>query len=119
METNILSETLPNKVYKEGAIHIAAFLGGPLVAGYLIAANFKQLGEEEKVQKTWLRTIIGFITYMAVAFLVPESVPGIVFTAITVGVTVLVVQKYQAAKVKAHIEAGGGTYPTKRAVLIG
>ena len=119
METHILSNINPNKVYKEGAIQIATFLGGPLVAGYFIATNFKQLGEEHKVKRTWLFTILGFIAYMVLAYNVPDSVPGIVFTGISTLLTAFIVQRYQSTQIKAHIEAGGTMYSTKRAVLIG
>ena len=119
METPIFPTTIANKVHKESAIQIATFLGGPLVAGYLIAENFKQLGEPEKVKKTWLWSILGFIAIMVLAFMVPQSVPAVVFTVTYTGVAAFIVKKYQSSQIKAHLEAGGGLYSTKRAVFTG
>lgn len=119
METQLLSTTVPNRVYKESAIQVGTFLGGPLVAGYLIATNFKQLGEEEKVKKTWLWTIIGFITYIVIAVIVPDSVPAFAFNIVATVIIGVLVQQFQSTQIKAHIAAGGALYTTKRAALIG
>ena len=119
METQVLSGINTNKVYKEAAIQIGTFLGGPLVAGYLIATNFKQLGEDEKVKKTWLWACIGFVAYMVMATIIPETVPAIVFNIIAVAITQVIILNFQSAQIKAHIEAGGPLYSTRRAVLIG
>lgn len=43
LETN---ETV--KIYKDRAIWAGTFLGGPLVAGYLIAENFKVFNEKKR-----------------------------------------------------------------------
>ncbi len=41
------------RVYKTNMIYLGSWLGGPLVAGYLIAENFKAFGEFSKAKKTW------------------------------------------------------------------
>lgn len=47
-----LTEQIPTgKIYKDKTIYIATFLGRPLVAGYLIANNFKVFNEPTKVKK--------------------------------------------------------------------
>ena len=91
MESQVLNPTIANKIYKEGAIQIGAFLGGPLVAGYLIAVNYKQLGEDGNVKKTWMWIIIGFIAYFVIAAIVPDSVPAIVFSVVNTAVATLLV----------------------------
>lgn len=119
METQLLSPTLANRIYKESAIQIGTFLGGPFVAGYLIAANYKQLGELENAKKTWIWTIISFFAFVLVVSFVPDSVPNAVFTVVNTAIVTVLVQKFQGAKIKAHIEGGGGLYKTSRAALIG
>lgn len=118
MESPLFSSTITNKIHKESAIQVAAFLGGPLVAGYLVAHNYKQLGEPEKVKKTWLVAVAVFVVLLILAILVPESVPTIVFAVVNVGVVQLLVQRFQSAKLKAHLEAGGPSYRFRRAVFI-
>jgi hypothetical protein len=48
------------KLYKENAIVGATFLGGPLVAGYLAAENFKQLEQPAKARTAWIIAILFF-----------------------------------------------------------
>jgi len=83
-----------------------------------MAVNCKQLGEPQKVKKTWLWTIIGFAAFVVLASVVPAKVPGIVFSVVNTAVITVLVQKFQGAQIKAHIEAGGALYKTGRAVLI-
>lgn len=49
------------KIYKEKAITFGTFLGGHLVAGHLIAENFKVFGEKDRAKKTWIYTIIATV----------------------------------------------------------
>jgi len=41
MEQKINIQTPTEKIYKDRAIGVGTFLGGPLAAGYLIAENLK------------------------------------------------------------------------------
>lgn len=118
METPLFSPVITNKVHKESAIQVAAFLGGPLVAGYLVAHNFRQLGEPGKVKKTWLVAVAVFMVLVALAIIVPQSVPSVVFAVANVGVVQLFVQRFQSAKLKEHLEAGGSAYRFRRAIII-
>ena len=51
MEETLAIKIPTQKIYKNRAIEIATFLGGPLVAGYLIAENFKAFNEPDKSKK--------------------------------------------------------------------
>lgn len=118
MEETLFSPTITKKLHKEAAIQIAAFLGGPLAAGYLVAHNFQQLDEPEKARKTWTWSVLFFIVIIVLAFVVPDSVPSIVFAAVNAGVAHLYVQRFQSALIKAHGEAGGPFYRVRRVVFI-
>ena len=52
------------KIYKDPALLLGAFFGGPLAAGYMIAGNFKAFGRPDKAKKTWLFTILATITFL-------------------------------------------------------
>ena len=58
MEQTIDFEKPKQKIYKERAIWVGSFIGGPLTAGYLIAENFKAFNKLEKARKTWIFTWI-------------------------------------------------------------
>lgn len=119
MEENIFPERPTSKLYTENAIRIATFLGGPLIAGYLIADNYKQLGETEKIKTTWMIAIIATVLLFVIAWFLPEKTPPYLLPIpYTVGAYYLA-QNLQGAKIKAHIAAGGQTWSIWRAVVAG
>ena len=119
MEEDIFPERPTNKLFTENAIRIGTFLGGPLVAGYLIAENFRQLGETKKIQTTWLIAIAATVIVFVIAWFLPKKTPPyIIPIAYTVGAYELA-KKLLGEKIKAHIAAGGQTWPLGRAVVAG
>jgi len=119
MEENLFPDKPTNKLYTENAIRVATFLGGPLVAGYLIADNYKQLGQSKHIQTTWLITILATVVIFIIAWFLPVSFPPYILPiAYTVG-TYYLVQNLQGKKIKAHVTAGGEIWSMGRAILIG
>ncbi|HLZ89907.1 MAG TPA: hypothetical protein VKQ52_21790 [Puia sp.] len=114
--------TLPPdyKLYKDRDISIATFLGGPPIAGYLAAENFKRLGETRKARVAWIIAIVVTILIFASVFLIPgiERIPSYLIPLIYSTLARFLVQKYQGAELKAHAFAGGQFYNVWRAVLI-
>ena len=74
MEQILENQPISGKVYKERAIWVGTFLGGPLVAGYLIAENFKVFHQNDRVKKTWIYSIIATIVIFGVAFAIPDNI---------------------------------------------
>ncbi len=100
------------KIYKSKAIQIATFLGGPLVAGYLIAENYKVFNEVDKAKRSWIYAIIATVIIFGGAFLIPDSVsiPKIVIPLIYSWITYYLVQRYQGEQIDAHITGGGNVH---------
>ena len=121
MEEDILPIQPAFKLYKDRAIYIGTFIGGPLVAGYLAADNFKQLGQADKVKMTWIIAICATIVIFGGVFLIPnmEKVPNYLIPIIYTVIAQKLVQKYQGEAIKTHIEMGGQTFSIWRAVWIG
>ena len=121
MNENLLSAAPPFKLYKMRAIYIGGFIGGPLVAGYLAAKNFKQLGQPENAKRAWMIAIITTIVVFGSLSLVPdpEMIPVAIIPLIYLGIGDMLVQKYQGDDIKSHIKDGGKMYSTWRAVWIG
>jgi hypothetical protein len=107
-------------IYKDRAIWVGTALGGPLVAGYLAAANFRAFGERDKVWKTWLIAILAtlFIFYIAAYAPYVERIPNMVFVLVYTGIAFLVVRIWQGAKIDAHIRAGGRVFSWLRVVVV-
>jgi ABC-type iron transport system FetAB permease component len=121
MEENLLSIPPDFKLYKDRAIYVGTFLGGPLVAGYLAAENFKQLGEQSKVKTAWAIAIAATIVLIGTLLFVPDidKVPRYIIPIAYALIAQYVVKKNQGEAIKEHIEKGGQTYSVWRAVWIG
>ncbi len=121
MEQIIDNPTPTGKIYKDRAIWAGTFLGGPLVAGYLIAENFKVFGDTDKVKKTWIFAIVATVVIFGGIFLVPDidKIPKHIIPIIYTAIAYVLVQHYQGAKINSHISAGGQLFNWWRAAGIG
>ena len=109
------------KLYNETAVRVGVFFGGPIVAGYLIAENFKLLGLSEKQKSTWIYAIIATIVIIGGSFIVPgsERFPKFIIPLAYAWIASFLVQYYQGKNIKSHVESGGQLYSVGRAILIG
>ena len=97
------------KVYTQNSIWAGSLLGGPVVAGYIIARNFKAFNESNKARVTWIITISATAVIFGVAFLLSDTA----WRGIPIGYTAsayFLIRHYQGAKIDAHIKAGGATH---------
>ena len=117
-EFNIQSPT--SKIYSDNAIRVATFIGGPLVAGYLIAENFNAFNEPDKAKKTWIYTIAATILIFGVAFLIPDSVkiPRAVFPLLYTWATYYLVRHFQGSYISSHLSTGGQVYNWGRTITV-
>ena len=121
MEENIILAPPAFRLYKERSILIGTFIGGPLVAGYLAAANFKSIGQNEKVITTWAIAIFATLVIFGVTFLIPgiAKVPNYLIPLIYTGITQYLIKKYQGDSIEAHLASGGQPFSIWRAVGVG
>lgn len=109
MEQILDIQSPPQKIYKDRAIWVGTFLGGPLAAGYLIAENFTAFDEREKATRTWIYAIISTIVIFGSLFLIPEieKIPNQVFPLAYTAIAYYLVQRFQGEKITSHVNAGG------------
>ncbi len=91
---------------------MGTLVGGPMVAGYLIASNFKNFNEPGKVKKTWWYAVIATIIIFGGIFLIPEDVkfPSQIIPLTYTAIAYLLVQHFQEQQITTHINAGGQCY---------
>ena len=108
-------------VYQEKSVWLAVFLGGPLIAGYIIAENFKAFNEYNKARTTWAITIPATLILFAILFLLPEDIhiPNQLIPIAYTGLASVIVQHFQGGMIKEHIASGGKVYGWGRVALIG
>lgn len=111
-EKSVFEEVPTEKIYTEKAIAVGTFLGGPLVAGYLMSENFKVFHESNKVAKTWIISILSTIAVFRLIFVIPESIniPNVLFPLIYMGIVGYLTKIYQQQNINQHIEKGGETF---------
>lgn len=121
MNESIDAEIPAGKVYKDKAFWTGTFLGGPLVAGYMFAENFKALGQDSKVKSTWIITILSTLAIFGIVISIPENinlpnqVVPIAYSAVAYGLFT----KLQGEKVTQHMEKGGSVKSWWNVILIG
>jgi hypothetical protein len=121
MGEDLLSSKPDFKLYKDRAIYVGTFLGGPLTAGYLTAENFKHLRQYDKVKTTWIVAIIATVVIFGGIFLIPgiEKVPNYIIPLIYTVIAQYLVKHFQGNQITDHIKNGGQIYSVWRAVWIG
>jgi FtsH-binding integral membrane protein len=121
MDNEIINTNLENQIYKKGHLQLAAFFGGPLTTVYIIAENYKQLGHPEKIKKTWIIGIFLCIAFLVAVFLLSATnkTPNIIVPLICILVGTAIMQTWQGAEIKQHVDSGGLVYSMWRALLIG
>jgi len=119
-EKSVFEEIPTEKIYSEKAIRVGTFLGGPIVAGYFIAENFKVFGDFTKVRNTWIISIISTILIFSLIFMIPEdiNIPNVLFPIIYMGIAAYFTKKYQEKDIAQHIENGGEEFNWWRTIGI-
>jgi hypothetical protein len=116
---NFYENTTPQKIYTLRSIQVATFLGGPLVAGYLISENYRVFNEDKKSKMAILIGVFATILLLVIIFMLPDTkkVPTyIIPLAYSWGAYVLV-QQLMGVQMKAHFAAAGEAYTIWRAIL--
>lgn len=108
------------KIYSIKAIWLGTFLGGPLSAGYLIAENFKTLGQRNKVGLTWMIAIAVTAMIFGAIFLIPEieKIPQQLIPLTYSGIAYAVAAQSQGKRIKRFISESGSLFSMWRAVGI-
>ena len=108
------------KIYKSNAIRIGAFIGGPLIAGYMIAENFKAFNKPGKAKRTWIYTVAATIIIFGVAFLMPNTNRSADYLVplIYTWIAYYLVQHYQGTNITDHGNAGGQFYNWGRVIAV-
>lgn len=99
------------KIFTNTAIAAATFVGGPIVAGFLIAKNFRVFGNENAARNSIFIGIISTILLFAGIFAIPEAIidkiPQALIPAVYTAIIAVIVEKMQAKKIKDFLASDG------------
>lgn len=109
MEEQTTRQVPQEKIFKDKAFWVGTFIGGPLVAGYFLAENFKVFKDSDKVKKSWIYAILTTILVFIIAFSIPEDVnfPSQLIPLIYTLIAYFLLIHFQGDKIKEHFAAGG------------
>ncbi|HEY4062146.1 MAG TPA: hypothetical protein VGM30_09610 [Puia sp.] len=121
MEENILVALPDFKLYNNRSIYIGTILGGPFVAGYFAAENFKRLGRPALAKKSWIIAVAATILLIAAVLFIPgiEKVPPYIIPLVYTGLAQYFIMQHQGEAIKSHLANGGKLYSAWRGLLIG
>ncbi len=108
------------QMYSLTAIGVATFLGSALAAGYMLAKNYKSLGQARMGQYALLGSIGLVLAFIILPTQFVSNLPAAV--AVMIGQVVLVLfitNRLQGAMFRSFEEMGGQYYSMGRAVLVG
>lgn len=105
-------------MYSAGQVRLATFLGGPLGGGWLMALNYKRLGQPGKARAAVGLSVLAMVALIAIGFATPGRsmswlaiVPIFVMRALA--------KSLQGAAYDRHVQAGGSRGSSWRAAGIG
>ena len=114
-----LDEPRPKKLYSVKQIVVATFLGSPLAGGITLAENFRNLGNEAYAKYSMQFGFVLTAVVFWLAFVLPENTPNSLLPAAYCGLYLFLTNKYQAADISAHFEAGGAKQSHWRVAGVG
>jgi hypothetical protein len=101
----------PIKLFTEKATAVASFVGGPLSAAYLIAKNFKSLGNERAAHRTLILgfafTVVLLTTLAVLPPSIDDKIPQHLLPIAYGSVGYIIVKRFQQRDIDAHLQAGG------------
>ena len=111
IETPTSSPQTPVRLFTEKATAVASGIGGPLAGAYLIARNFRSLGNERAAKITMIVGGIFTVALFTMPAVLPssvlEKVPEHLVPAAYGLIGYVVVKKLQQEDIEAHLKAGG------------
>lgn len=123
MEQITIQEISDRKLFKENAVWLGTYLGGPLAAGYLFAENFKSFGEPEKAKKALNYGVLSTIILLISLHFIPDrfidKVPHFLIPLVYSVIAKYIFQRQQLTKATEYISNGGQVFSLWRAFAIG
>lgn len=121
-ETDIENTTKDIRLYSAIAILISTFLGGPLVAGYMIGENFKSLHKPTAGRNSLIIGIVSTITMILLLWVLPDNIvdkisPSSIPTAYAT-MAFMIINQTQGKILKLHKKNGNAFFSVWRVFTI-
>lgn len=98
------------RLYSVAGITLAAFVGSAFAGGLLMALNYRSLGEPVKARNALVLAFFATAAVLALAMVLPESVPGLAFVLPQLLVVQMLARKLQGVAIGAHQARGAAMH---------
>jgi ABC-type nickel/cobalt efflux system permease component RcnA len=97
------------KMYRISGAGIATFAGSMFAGGWVLAKNFRVLGDHDRARKMLIYSGVGTVVMLSIGFAIPESwnIPNVVFLVPQLLAMHQYAKRNQEAHIQAHVENGG------------
>jgi hypothetical protein len=106
-------------MYGADQICFATFLGGPLGGGWLMALNYKRLGEPAKAQLATALSVLAMAALVAIGLAIPHQPTLLLLWFLPTFAMCGLAQSLQGAAYDRHVAAGGSRGSTWRVAGLG
>ena len=115
-----MNQTKLPQLYSLTAIGLATFLGSALAAGYMLASNYRALGQPRMAQYALLGSVVVVLAFIFLPTqLTPNMTVAITLMIAQVLTVLLIANKLQGAMFTSFQQMGGQYHPMRRAVMVG
>ncbi len=117
-------ESVPTrKIYKTSMLWVGSYLGGPFVAGYMLAANFNAFGQPRSARNAWIYTVVARIAITILICFIPrqvlDAIPYVVIPIVHTAVAYALMEHYQGHNIGTHLISGGPVFSWWRVIAMG
>ncbi|GAA5068638.1 hypothetical protein [Lysobacter panacisoli] len=102
------------RLYKVSGIGLATFFGSVLAGGWLMARNYRALGEHDKARRALGYSVVAAVVVVLLALLLPDEVPNMAFIVPQLIALTQLARRYQGDRI-AEYEAADQAYSNWRA----
>jgi len=112
------SSSYKGQLYKQSAMVVAGLFGGPLASAYVVAHNFKVLGDRTKMYLTWIIASLILVSDLVLNSLFPE-LPGFVSSIIVLILLIGLMNWFQAKAIDKYIDEGHEPFSNWKGLRVG
>ena len=90
------------RLYSVSGMVLATFMGTPLASGWLMARNYRALGDNANAGQCLIYATVATVAILALTFLLPESIPAFAFSLPQLLVVGYIAKRLQGDRIEAY-----------------
>ncbi|WP_354432056.1 MULTISPECIES: hypothetical protein [unclassified Mucilaginibacter] len=119
-EQQVAEAVIKPRVFSTTQIRFGTFLGGPIVAGYYFAENYKAFGDKGRARASWIYGIAATIIIAGGIVAIPADVkiPNYIFPLAYGWTAYYMADHFQGSQIIVYTAGGEGLFGWGRVILV-